>query len=181
MRMRTFVALLRAINVAGKNKISMAELRGLFEALGYGDVRTYVQSGNVVFTSSDEDVAAVARRIEDGITNHLGLRVTVLVRTPDDLAAIVRDNPFSSADLSRVHVTFLASEPAPERLEEMSAHAIGPDEFRFRHREIYLHTPDGYGRSKLNNAALERWLGVPATTRNWRTVTKLVELSTRQR
>ena len=156
----------------------MADLRELFDALGAEDVTTYVQSGNVVFTSR-----AAARElppvIERRIRSDLGLDVKVLVRTKSELAKVVAGNPFTGGgrDASKLHVTFLAEKPARARVDALDPGVAAPDELRVVGREVYLHCPNGYGRSKLTNAFFEQKLGVAATTRNWRTVSKLAELS----
>jgi uncharacterized protein (DUF1697 family) len=177
--LKTFVALLRGINVSGQNKVSMADLRTLFLNLGAEDVRTYVQSGNVVFTSAAASSAELTRAIEMRIRRDLGLSVTVLLRTKAHLAKIVAGNPFvtSGKEPTKLHVTFLADAPDRARLRELEAKHFEPDEFHVVRREIYLHCPNGYGRTKLNNAFFEKQLGVAATTRNWKTVTKLAELA----
>jgi uncharacterized protein (DUF1697 family) len=176
--MRRYVALLRGINVGGRTKIGMADLRALFEAAGVEDVTTYIQSGNVVF-SSDGAAAAVTKALEKRIAGDLGLAVTVLLRTRPQLEKVLRANPFlaEGRDPSKLHVTFLAEKPNGARVKALDPEQWKPDEFRFLGREIYLHFPKGYGRSKLGNTFFEKQLGVRATTRNWRTVTKLVELA----
>ena len=174
--MKPYVALLRGINLRQHNKISMAELRELFLALGCEDVATYVQSGNVVFKSSATGTTALMQSIEERITRDLGLDVRVLVRTKRELAKIVAGNPFADRDPAKLHVTFLADAPDRARVQELGTKDAGADELRVAGREVYLHCPNGYGRSKLSNAWFETQLGVAATTRNWRTVTKLAEL-----
>lgn len=175
---QAYVALLRGINLGAHNKISMADLRTLFEAVGADDVTTYVQSGNVIFRSPDS-AAALGPAVERQISDRLGLDVTVLVRTKTQLAAVADGNPFAGRerDSTKLHVTFLAEEPERERVRDLDPPPSKRDEFRVVGREIYLHCPDGYGRSKLTNAFFEKRLGVAATTRNWKTVTKLAELA----
>jgi uncharacterized protein (DUF1697 family) len=175
---KRYVALLRGINLGARNKIAMADLRDLFAAIGAEDVTTYVQSGNVVFrsrTARDE----LIRQIEQRISSDLGLQITVLVRTSAELAKLVADNPFANrqSDPVKLHVTFLADTPTPARVRALDTTAFEPDEFRVAGREVYLHTPNGYGRSKLSNAYFEKQLDVAATSRNWKTVTALTELS----
>lgn len=155
--------MLRAINVAGHNKVTMADLQRRFTDLGYTDVRTYLQSGNVVFTSPKADPVA----IEHG----LDLGVKVILRTAAELAGVIRRNPF--ADMSKVLVTFLDADPAGGVVVPASE----PDEWKLSGHEVFLYCPNGYGRSKLNNHFWERRLRVTATTRNWATVTKLAELA----
>jgi uncharacterized protein (DUF1697 family) len=177
VRRRTYVALLRGINLGSRNKVSMTELRALFDALGGEDVVTYVQSGNVVFKSpgsADELTDAIEARIR----RELGLQVRVLLRTKAQLGKLVAANPFAKKlrEAAMLHVTFLAEAPNRARVRELEAKDFAPDEFRVVGRDVYLHCPHGYGRSKLSNAYFEKQLGVAGTTRNWRTVTKLAEL-----
>jgi uncharacterized protein (DUF1697 family) len=176
-RLRTYVALLRGINVGAHARISMADLRALFEALGSEDVATYVQSGNVLFKSAVARPAELVGAIERQIARQLELDVRVVVRTDAQLAKIARTTPFGDGDPTKVHVAFLAARPEPARVRAVDAKQFDPDELRVAGTEVYLHYPNGYGRTKLSNAALEKQLGVAATTRNWRTVTKLAELA----
>ena len=123
--------------------------------------------------------ATVARAIEQAIADDLGLDVTVLVRTPAELARTVRANPFPGrgADVGTLHVTFLAEPAAATKVRALDAEAFAPDTFSMHGREVYVHCPNGYGRTKINNTWFERKLGVAATTRNWKTVNQLVELA----
>lgn len=175
----TYVSLLRGINVSGRNRIPLADLRALYEAQGHHDVSTYVQSGNVVSTTSTRSAAAVARAIERAIADDLGLDVAVLVRTPADLARVLAGNPFvsRSADATKHHVTFLAGPATLTKVDALDGDAFSPDRFAVRGHEVYVSCPGGYGRTKINNAWFERKLGVAATTRNWKTVTQLAELA----
>ena len=178
-RTTTYVALLRGINLGARNKVSMADLRDLFDALGAEDVRTYVQSGNVVFKSRVGNPAELIKVVERRIRSDLGLSVTVLLRTKAELAKVLGGNPFveSGRDPTKLHVTFLADRPDRARVRDLEEREFGPDEHRVVGREVYLYCPNGYGRTKLNNAYLEKQLGAAATTRNWKTVTNLVELA----
>jgi len=179
--MQTFVALLRGINVGGRALVSMPELTSLLASMGLEDVSTYIQSGNVVFSSPAPDEQALAAGIEERITEAFGVSTTVLLRTPAELAEIAGDNPFlgRDADVSKLHVVFLSAPPPAGAVEELDPERSPPDEFRVRGREIYLKLPHGAGRSKLTIDYFERRLGVRATARNWRTLTKLIELSER--
>ncbi|SCL53358.1 Uncharacterized conserved protein, DUF1697 family [Micromonospora citrea] len=177
--MGRWVALLRGVNVGGA-KVAMADLRRLVAGLGHDDVKTYLQSGNVVFGSTARDAEALARGIERAIADELGLTVPVLVRGGRELAAVAGGNPYADRedDPTRLLVAFLAT--APER--SAAAALTVPDgenvAFTVTGREIYLHYPDGgYGRSKFTNNYLEKKLGVVATTRNWRSVRALAELA----
>jgi uncharacterized protein (DUF1697 family) len=172
---QTWVALLRGINLGARNKVSMADLRELFRDLGAEEVTTYVQSGNVVFRSSgarDDLVQA----IESEIRSRTGIDVAVVLRTKEELARLVAGNPFADEpDPTKLHVTFLAAPPDRTRVETLAEKRFEPDEFRVKQDAVYLHCPNGYGRSKLSNAFFEKHLAVAATTRNWRTVTTLAE------
>ena len=132
--MPTYVAMLRGINVGGRNRIKMPVLEALFVGLGHTDVVTYIQSGNVVFKGRSKSAAAVVRGIEEGITSELGLDVKVLLRSRDELAAVVAANPFlrSGADAARLHVTFLNDTPDPALVRELEVFDAGPDEIRVR-------------------------------------------------
>jgi len=175
---QTSVALLRGVNLGSRNKVSMADLRELFVAVGAEDVATYVQSGNVIFKSRDR-APKLIEAIEKEIRRRLGLDVAVLVRTRAELAKVLAGNPFAKGgnEPATLHVTFLAETPDRARVGKLDPERGGDDEFRVAGREVYLHCPNGYGRSKLTNAYFEKELGVAATTRNWRTVTKLAELA----
>lgn len=175
---QTYVALLRGINLGAHNKVSMADLRALFASLGADDVETYVQSGNIIFTSRDRP-PELTEAIEARIRRDLGLNVTVLLRTNAELAKVLAGNPFSRGgrEPTKLHVTFLAEKPDRAHTRTLDPKRSEPDEFRVVGQEIYLHCPNGYGRSKLSNAYFEQQLGVAATTRNWKTVTTLAELA----
>lgn len=162
-----YVALLRAVNVGGK-VVKMAELRKAFEKLGCTDVRTYLQSGNVVFGG---------KKPAD-LEKKLGLGARVLLMSEKEWAAVVKASPFKkeAADPTKVHVSFLFEAPGKEGLAKLAAVKSGKDRYAIKGRTVHLHCPDGYGRSKLANPSLERALGVPATTRNWRTIEALAAL-----
>jgi uncharacterized protein (DUF1697 family) len=176
----TYVSLLRGINVSGKNRIPMADLRALYERHGHDDVRTHVQSGNVVSRTATRTPSGVEASIRAAIADELGLEVAVLVRTPSELRHAVDTNPFFSAraELKALHVTFLATTPGASIVSALDGSAFAPDEFRVAGREVYVVCPNGYGRTKITNTWFERKLGVVATTRNWATVTALVALAT---
>jgi uncharacterized protein (DUF1697 family) len=145
--------------------------------LGATNPTTYVQSGNVVFRGGGAR-AALARDVEREIERRLGLEVTVLLRTQAELGKLVDASPFAGRepDPTKLHVTFLAERAKPRRVEALETKQFEPDEFQVVDDAVYLHCPNGYGRSKLSNAFFEKQLGVAATTRNWRTVTALTEI-----
>jgi uncharacterized protein (DUF1697 family) len=175
----TFVALLRGVNVGGKNLLPMKRLVELFEAAGAGDVRTYIQSGNVVFTAT----AAKATRIAAGVTmrvrEELGFHVPILLRSARELDAVARDNPFlrNAADPATLHVLFLPEPPAPAAVAALDRGRSPPDAFEARGSEIYLRLPNGMGRTKLGVDYFDRALATRCTARNWRTVLALLELA----
>ena len=179
MAVNSYAALLRGVNVGGRGKVGMEDLRSLFASLGYTDVASYVQSGNVVFKSSTKDVSKLTKAIEQKIRTDLDMDVTVLIRSAVELRKIQTVNPLigRSGDPTKLHVTFLQAEPKTEQVGELPKVRDGKDELAVVGREIYLFCPDGYGNSKLNNAFVEKRLGIRATTRNWRTVAKLVEMT----
>jgi len=166
-----WIGLLRAVNVGGR-KLSMAALSEVASSCGCVDVRTFLQSGNVVFSGS----RAVASGLSAALTAEVGFDVPVLLRSASDLAAIVSGQPLAGP-ASAWHVTFLASKPAARAVSALDPSAYGGDSFAVVGREVYLRTPGGYGRSKLSNAFFERKLNVVATTRNWRTVSALAEMA----
>ena len=171
--MPTYVGLLRGVNVGGKNKLPMAELRALVETLGCTDVTTYIQSGNVVFTSAK---AVAATTLEAAIKDEFGIGITVVLRTPAELAKVVKANPFASGDQSFVHVGFMAGKPSKPVVAKLDAERFEPEEFAVRGAELYLYLPNGMGRTKLPDY-LGRQLKIPTTVRNWNTVLKLLELA----
>ncbi|MBU6429235.1 MAG: DUF1697 domain-containing protein [Cyanobacteria bacterium REEB65] len=173
------IALLRGINVGGKNSLPMRDLIQLFEDLGGIDVRTYIQSGNLVFRMEGERLLDLAALVEREIAARFGLTVPVVLRTHDDLLAIVRANPFlaEGGDSRALHVAFLADRPSFDRLATLDPQRSSPDRFAAVGTEIFLHCPGGYGKTKLTNAYFDRQLGTTSTVRNWATVLKLVELA----
>ena len=172
------VALLRGINVGGKHSVPMKELAALFAKCGCSDVATYIQSGNVVFCSTDNsklDAVLLASRIE----KTFGFAVPVILRTANELEAIIRRNPFPKADpdKERMHVSFLASEPTTAQIASLDPNRSPGDTFKVLGREIYLLLPNGAGNSKLTNAYFDSKLKTTSTARNWRTLLKLLEMA----
>ncbi len=176
--MTTYVAMLRGINVSGRNKLAMEDLRAIVTAVGGTEVRTYIQSGNATF-ASPRSSSAVVKALESRLHDALGSRVPVLVRTREELELIIERNPFvpRGDDPEILHVTFMSGEPDPGAAESAGRQRADDDELQVIGREVYLRCPNGYGRTKLTNTFLERRFGSEATTRNWRTVTRLVELA----
>ncbi len=175
----TYVALLRGINVGGKNKLPMRDLAALFAELGCSDVSTYIQSGNVVFKAAPGAADALPALAARHIRERWGLDVPVVLRSAEALGAVADHNPFlaAGANAEALHVLFLADEPPARAVAALDADRSPPDAFTVRGREIYLCCPHGIGRSKLTNDYFDRQLHTTSTGRNWRTVLKLVELA----
>jgi uncharacterized protein (DUF1697 family) len=174
----THVALLRGINVGGKNRIPMPVLREVLEDLGHQGVRTYVQSGNVVFDSRSSAPNKIAADIERAVSGTFGLTISVLVRTRRGLERVAGGNPFPTKGVnpSSLHVVFLADRPSAKAVRTLDPNHSPPDEFVVVGREIFLRFASGSARSKLNLDYFERGLGTRATARNWNTVLKLLDL-----
>ena len=178
--MNTYIAILRGINVSSKNMIKMPALTKTFESLGFKDVKTYVQSGNVIFRSEFTNMKDLEKQICEQIDKDFGSKIPVIILEQDYITGIQKNNPFlnrQNIDLTKLHVTFLSEEPKEENISKIDASKYMPDEFLFGSKAIYLYCPEGYGKTKLNNNFFENKLKVTATTRNWNTVNKLVELN----
>ncbi|MBP0462122.1 DUF1697 domain-containing protein [Streptomyces montanisoli] len=176
-----YAALLRGINVGGRRKVPMAELREVLGGLGYGGVRTHLQSGNAVFASQPRDEDDLRAEIEAALLDRFGFATECLVRDAPYLKAVMDACPFDAGSLEgrQLHVTYYSRPVGPERLDGIDPAAFLPEEFRLGDRALYLYAPDGVGRSALAQALEKRALpaGTVATSRNWNTVVKLVELT----
>jgi len=172
--------MLRGINVSGQKKIRMQELKDLYESMGLQEVQTYIQSGNVIFQCADLDMADLKNRIEGTIQAAYGYSVAVLIRTPDEFRRLVENNPLSgekNIDLTRLQVTFLSASPEKWPMEKIEETKAESENCFISGREIYLYCPEGYGKTRLSTNFFEKKLKVSATTRNWKTVNKLLELA----
>ena len=176
--MARLIVLLRGINIGSRNRISMPELREALEDAGYDDVRTYLQSGNVVLTSK-ASAKTVARKCERLIADRFGLEIAVIARTRSELVKVVDRNPLEEVakDPKRYQVSFLETKPASKLVRELEEVATAQEEVVSIGREIYAWHPAGVARSKLWARLAGKDLGVTATARNWTTVTKLLELA----
>lgn len=172
------IVLLRGINLGPRNRIAMPELRKLLEAAGFDDVRTYVQSGNIVL-STRRKPDGTATACEKVIASELGLDIPAVVRTRDELAEVVRRNPLADVadNPKRYQVSFLDAKPDPQVIEKLTAAAAGGERVEAIGREIYAWHPDGIARSKMWAALAGKGLGMRATARNWTTVTTLLEMA----
>jgi uncharacterized protein (DUF1697 family) len=179
--MTTYAALLRGINVGGKRKVPMAELRSLMQGLGFDGVRTHLQSGQAVFATGRGDEESLAVELAQAIEGRFGIAVDVLVRDHAYLAAVADACPFPAAELEpkQLHVTYFSAPVDAERFAEIDPAAHLPEEFRLGDRALYLYAPVGLGTSKLAEVLSRPRItkGLIATTRNWNTVRKLVELT----
>lgn len=185
--MATFTALLRGVNIGG-NTLKMDRLRTLCTELGHSNVRTYVQSGNVIFEAKGT-ASACGKALEQKLIGETRLPVTVIVRTPAELKKVLSKNPFpdavpspnhekkKTADPARLYVAFLATAPTRDGLKKLSELRFGEDQFHVAGKVIYLQYANGYGNSKMTNNLVEKVLATRATTRNWNTVNKLYEMT----
>ena len=178
--MNRYISILRGINVSGKNLIKMAELRATFEKMDFQHVSTYVQSGNIIFSGKKIEEQNLEQIITQQLKNDFGLEIPNIVLAKDTLQKIIAGNPFAKhpdKDPAFMHVTFLASTPGNFNTGEIDARKLEGEEFYCTDKAIYLYCPKGYGSTKLNNNFLEKKLKVTATTRNWRTTNKLLEIA----
>lgn len=178
--MESYIALLRGINVSGHKKIKMTELRNAVDELGFTDVRTYIQSGNIVFRHPKTAPSKLSGQINGNIREAFGYEVPVITLLLSDLTSIAANNPFLSRediDPSRLYIAFLDSSPEKEYVQELEAFDLSPDEFRITEKAVYLHIPIAVRNSKLNNNFIEQKLKVKATTRNLKTVEQLEKMA----
>jgi len=177
-RDHVWVALLRGINLGRNKRIAMADLRAAYEAAGCGDVRTYIASGNVVFTSSTgvRGRKALAKRLETAVEEATGVSSRVALRTDAELAAVVEAHPFGD-DTSSTYVTFLLDRPTAAAVRRLEALDVEPDLVAVEGTEVYVRYPTGLANGRLTGALLDRTLAVQGTNRNWRTVARLAELA----
>ena len=175
--MGSHVALLRGINVGGKNPLPMQELVRMFDAAGCANVRTYIQSGNVIFDAS-AGASKVAQIVSASIEKRFGYRIPVVLRTAAQLRKTIGANPFlkAGADEKALHVYFLADAPKAAAIAGLDAARSAPDVFHVLGQEIFLHLPNGMARTKLTNAYFDSKLATVSTARNWATVLKLAEM-----
>jgi uncharacterized protein (DUF1697 family) len=179
LNMPAVICLLRGVNLGGHKKISMEALRNICVSLKHRNPQTYIQSGNVVFASTEADLAKISARLEAAIEKRCGFQTKAVLRTADELRGILARNPFATRagiNPSKLIVFFLPEAPGAETLSRVTAINVGPEEICPSGREIYIYFPDGMGQSKLP-AALDRALKMPATARNWNTVNKLATMA----
>jgi len=178
--MHTYISILRGINVSGQKLIKMDALKSMYTNLHFENVKTYVQSGNVIFRAKNNDPKILERSISSQIKADWGFEVPVIVLDAVSLKTIIEDNPLakdSLKDASFLHITFLSDPPAKFDKESILAKRQPNEEIVFTSKAIYLYCPNGYGKTKLNNNFLESKLKVTATTRNWKTTNELLKLA----
>jgi uncharacterized protein (DUF1697 family) len=178
--MSTYISLLRGINVGAQKRLSMETLREIYNELGFDNIRTYVQSGNVIFESMEQNRSDLTDRIESQIEYTCGYHVEVFIRQADEIQRILTSNPFltdRNEDPAKLHMTFYYQAPALPMLNKLTAPRGTTDEFALAEMAVYLFCPNGYGKSKLSNSFFERKLGILATTRNWNTVNALFKIA----
>jgi uncharacterized protein (DUF1697 family) len=175
--MTTYISLLRGVNVGGKNRIKMDELAKLYESMGYSRVRTYIQSGNVLFDSADMDTGRLQREIEGKIMSVLGLDVRVLIRTRDELRDVIGRNPFGREYIDQLYVAFLSAATGNPPMDALDKLKDEREHFVISGKEIFIYYYNGAGTTKFSNAALEKKLGAVSTMRNWNTVNQLAAMS----
>ena len=179
--MPTYISLLRGINVGGHKKIPMKDLKTLYESAGFTNVKTYIQSGNVIFDSRSNNIPRINTNIEKAIADSFGFPVTVITRLADDLGKIIKRNPFVGQDRideKHLFVVFLGAKPSTAAVKELLIHPVKTrDELRVSGLEVFVHCPDGYGQTPYTNLFFEKKLKVAATARNWRTTTTLYAMA----
>ena len=181
--MKTWISILRGINVAGRNPIKMNALREIFIQLGFSDVQSYIQSGNLIFKSDVTDSESIEKAISEQILKTFGFVVPVLVMQREELRNTIKNNPYlndSSKDPAYLHITFLSVQPDKEFIDKISSGNYKPDEYYFGEKAIYLYCPIGYGNTKLSNTFFEKKLKITATTRNLKTANELLAIAEKQ-
>jgi uncharacterized protein (DUF1697 family) len=182
--MPIYIAMLRGINIGPHKRIKMDDLRKSFEGLGFEQVKTYIQSGNVVFKTKKTAISVLSKRIEEQIVTNFGFSVSVISRSSDEIAKAIEGNPFLNArglgkdkiDPEKLHVMFLSEVPAPAALKKLSDLIEAPDQLRSAGRELYFYLPDGVSQSILMKKPVDRILSVVTTMRNWKTVNSLHQM-----
>jgi uncharacterized protein (DUF1697 family) len=176
--MHEYVSLLRGVNVGGK-VVRMENVAELYRSMGLWDVRTYIQSGNVLFNTSEKDIPRLAAELQAGMKNRFSIDVTVIIRSRRELTSVVDRNPYVKRGLESkvLYVTFLAEKPAAMALRSLPVDENTPDRYEAIGREVYLWCPGGYGKTVYSNCYFEKHVKVGSTTRNWNTVTNLLDIA----
>jgi uncharacterized protein (DUF1697 family) len=177
--MPIYIAMLRGINVGGHKRIKMDQLRASFEALGFESVKTYIQSGNVVFKTAKSSASGLSKRIEERILKDFGFSASVISRSSDEIERTIANNPFlkkPGIDPEKLHVTFLSEAPAPAAMKKLADLTAAPDLCHWLGKEIHFYLPNGVSNSVLMKSPVDKILAVVTTTRNWKTVNSLHQM-----
>ncbi|MFY9949290.1 MAG: DUF1697 domain-containing protein [Candidatus Sulfotelmatobacter sp.] len=177
--MPVYVALLRGINLGGHKKIKMEELRASLTAMGFAEVKTYIQSGNVVFKAARISDKALSKKIEATILSKFGHSVSVIIRTAEEIEQVIANNPFlkqAGIDQTKLHVMFLPEPPAQSALKQLEMLVLKPDQLRSLGKELYFYLPNGVAESAVMKKPIDRVLAIPTTMRNWRTVNTIQQM-----
>ena len=178
--MPVWISMLRGVNVVGRNKIKMDELRALYASLKFEEPRTFIQSGNVIFRSQEKSSSALAKKIQDAIARKFGFRPEVILRTTGELRSAISATPFASGrnlEPGKVLVTFLSAEPGPKAQASLLGLTGYPEEIHLKGRELYIYFPDGVGQATLPWSKVEKLTQTTGTARNWNSVTKLLAMA----
>ncbi|MCB9034740.1 MAG: DUF1697 domain-containing protein [Chitinophagales bacterium] len=178
--MQTYISILRGINVSGHRIIKMDALKKMCADLKFENIKTYIQSGNIVFQANEKTTQAISEILKTNIEKIFGFDVPVITLTQTELEKIVNSNPFlndKSKDLAFFHITFLSEKPKTEYTELLKQINLKNDQFKIIDKALYLYCPDSYSNSKLTNSFIESKLKVTATTRNWKTVNQLLKMT----
>jgi uncharacterized protein (DUF1697 family) len=177
--MPIYIAMLRGINVGRNKRIKMDKLRSSFEAMGFEAVKTYIQSGNIVFKAKKTSPSTLAKKLEEQIVKDFGFSAPVIVRSSDEIEAVIGNNPFLSEagiDPDKLHVMFLSASPSADAVQQLTTLTVQPDRCHCREKEIYFYFPNGVSQSVLFKSPVDRILAVTTTTRNWKTVNSLRQM-----
>ncbi len=176
-----YISLLRGINIGGKRKILMADLKDLYSTIGFSNCISYIQSGNVIFECEEKSTFELAHKIEDAVKSRYGFDVPVIVITTDELKDAVQANPYiDKKPIESIFLTFLKQKPEIEFIDKISKLNFSPDKFQIINRNAFIYCPESYHKTKLSNKFFESKLKVSATTRNWKTIRRLLELSSKE-
>ncbi len=178
--MKTYIAILRGINVSGQKLIKMQDLKLHLEKMGFSNIKTYIQTGNVIFGSVEVNAKKVEAGVVKCIKANFGFDVPVIIRTAEEWIEAVNNNPFSKQpeiEVDKLHVVFLEKELEKAYMNMVGKKDFTPDEYLFGKKEIYIYCPNGYAKTKLSNSFFEKILNQKTTTRNWKTVNKILEIA----
>jgi len=176
--MQSYIAILKGINVGGHKKIMMADLREILSDIAcFGEIKTYIQSGNIVFSASEENTDILENLIQEKIANHNGFQVSTIVLSKERLTCVIDNNPYAKEDIKRLHCCFLKTEPILEHRQKLENFDASPDAFKVEKNCMYICcATERYSKSNINNNVAEKILKIDCTTRNWKTCIKLLEM-----